>query len=153
MSLAYCNNENKINLLLQVKNIDLLINPVGTNETLVCLGKHMSFYDRTIEYVLTEDKAMIDVIKDRYIIKKVLTTDSVYFLNIKINRQNPVVFDLQDRKIAVYQRQLKQIDTQFLINNFEHMLRPQSEDFVETVLKNKQNSVIIGTETSGRIEL
>lgn len=141
--LAFCNIEDKINIILRIGTNDILVNPIGSKQALECIGKNMPFYDRTIEVVITTKEADVELIKQRYTVKKVVTGERVNIGDILITQGAYIGFEYNNRKIVIVQRPLSTIN-EILLRNYTEVVRPISESNIEQILNTmiKQETVL-----------
>ncbi len=121
----FCNVGNKINILIQTKQLDILVNPVGEKETLECLGKNISFYDRTIEIVMSNNNALVGTLKQRYTISHLIHSASLKIDNLDIVIDSNITLSNEKNSMHVYQ-QLKD-NIQSVVNNEAISIQVQNE--------------------------
>lgn len=103
-SITFCNTEDKINILLKVNDFNVLINPVGEKQVLECLGKTMVFYERTIDIVMTNNSPLLDTLRKRYTISKVIPSTSLKIDNFYIRSDSKVHISTATTEINVHQK-------------------------------------------------
>src|SRR3989344_7110593 len=131
-----CNSENIVTTVIRVKNYDILINPIGDDQTLDCLGKILPFYDRTIDIVVTQDERIVKKIDTYYIVKKILNRATIKTKMTDVAlMKNQITIKNADEIFIVNQRPLLSLlKIQHYPDTKMNIVRPISEEAVENLL-------------------
>ncbi|HRN69659.1 MAG TPA: hypothetical protein PLS49_00610 [Candidatus Woesebacteria bacterium] len=129
LAIHFCNSEDKINILIQTKELDVLINPVGEKQVLECLGKLIPFYDRKIEYVLSSNDTLITALSKRYVLSHTLDITSLKIGNIEVVVDSSVIVRNKNNTFEIFQKNLTKSQLRFL-------------PFHNTIVANDANSAV-----------
>ncbi len=146
--LSVCNTESKINLLIQSGTFDILINPIGKNQTLDCLGKYLPYFDRSLDVVVSSDNTLVKELEKRYTVDQIIESDRATFGNLTIRLTNKVIINNGVNLLFIYQRPLKQLDTDLLEYNDFILIKPQADDIFGSILRNKIKNIVVLKEGS-----
>ena len=135
--LSMCNSGSKINLLIQAKNFDILIHPVGRKEVLDCLGKYMPYYDRTIEVVVSSDKLLLEELKSRYRVQQIIVSDNFTFRDASVKIGTGITVLNNKQAVLVYQRPIMNIDSSMKYLNNYILVNPTTDNEFELNLGEK----------------
>lgn len=135
-TLAFCNNNNKLNILLQMGDNDVLIEPLGIKEVLECLGKHMPYYDRTIDIVISNKVEIVASLEERYKIKKLVNKKSLLVNEYLITIDSNVLITKNNKHILICQRPLTKINQEMLKEDLSLLLRAKSNNVLGTLFQN-----------------
>lgn len=107
--LHICNADNKLNLIIQTKDLDILVNPVGEKQVLSCLGKVIPFYDREIEYVFSNNSTLLTALSRRYKISSIESKNRLKMADLAIVidsniivRNNHYTFDINQKNNTAF---------------------------------------------------
>ncbi len=130
-----CNNNDKINLLIQKRNFNLLINPIGERETLECIGKALAYYDRTIDVIVTNDSSMINTIQKRYNIGYISTDKLVQYEHITIGIKHHISINNKGATTVLYQRPLRQLNEVLRGGDMNSILAPEVAESILSIVQ------------------
>lgn len=140
-----CNEDRKLSIYLVVReDIDILIKPGKTKDVLSCLGKHMAFYDRTLDYIIQPQSTFdLEELQKRYTIGSISYSpnyqiDSIEF---KILQNSAILINTSNQRVVIRQKESEIYKFVPIVAHYEvtSMYMPLLEDENKDMLKSFEN--------------
>ena len=123
-----CDSEEKLTIALRMNYKNILINPIHNKQTVECIGRIFSFYNKTIDVLVTDDKNSTELLEKYYRINKKITANKLKIDNKLISiHKNHITLEGQDSTIHIFQRPiLSLLDNPFFMQDNIRLIRTES---------------------------
>ena len=137
--ITICSDGSQATTLIRLLNKQYILMPSSSlKETLDCMGEAMSYYERTIDFVIaSENNTVVKALKARYQIKNVQPAFNLKVKNIAIKQEKQHLVIQGNKTYLLYNKQITNPFTfvdEVRQNNPKVVIMPQMESHIRSVL-------------------